>query len=160
MWHHHCLPPFRSTLFLQQNRFLWAENECCGSFLYHSAPNVYTHEKMIDDCFDALKSINTMEREALARTYFRRNVRMSCKLLRIKYFPLKWDLKSELGIGSLPNTGRSMIDRTLLRHLRTRHLNDHALMLCLFFSSFLQLRMEICEKKVMVINGITTHRYV
>lgn len=30
-------------------------------FIYHFAPNVYIRE-MIDDCFDALKSINTMER--------------------------------------------------------------------------------------------------
>lgn len=82
----------RPTLFLQRNRFLSAENECCGcSFLYHSAPNVYTHERMIDDCFDALKSINTMERDSRggsvgARADLRRNTfGMNCKLLRISF---------------------------------------------------------------------------
>lgn len=39
-------------------------DECCGFFSYHFAPNVYyTYGKMIDDCFDALKSINTMDRD-------------------------------------------------------------------------------------------------
>lgn len=57
--------PFSSSF--NNNRSVVYRNECCGlvSYEYISfAPNVYIYEKMIDDCFDALKSINTMERDA------------------------------------------------------------------------------------------------